>query len=169
MGLVCLSWTSLHVFCGWRSVLFCHFEGKYPAFCMVPNQNHETKVFCLIFEKKLHLNPISNLCNHVGNLCSWNYSFTYPSQTRSKTVSKLAHPNAPLGYALCFLNAAFDGFTNATQVSISAMYNIVNSTFFIFFHKCVMVFENLTSFLIWIYLWAALYTYQNIFEVLYIL
>ncbi|PIA62601.1 hypothetical protein AQUCO_00200542v1 [Aquilegia coerulea] len=44
------------------------------------------------------------------------------AKTSSKTISKLAHPNAPLGYGLCFLNLAFDGFTNATQDSISARY-----------------------------------------------
>ena len=33
-------------------------------------------------------------------------------------VSKLAAPNAPLGYFLCFLNLTFDGYTNATQVSV---------------------------------------------------
>ncbi|PSS13537.1 UDP-galactose/UDP-glucose transporter like [Actinidia chinensis var. chinensis] len=44
------------------------------------------------------------------------------SKTSSKTISKLAHPNAPLGYGLCFLNLAFDGFTNATQDSITARY-----------------------------------------------
>ncbi|ONK74208.1 uncharacterized protein A4U43_C03F3910 [Asparagus officinalis] len=44
------------------------------------------------------------------------------SKTSSKTISKLAHPNAPLGYGLCFLNLAFDGFTNATQDSIKAKY-----------------------------------------------
>ncbi|KAG5411621.1 hypothetical protein IGI04_007940 [Brassica rapa subsp. trilocularis] len=43
-------------------------------------------------------------------------------KTSSKTISKLAHPNAPLGYALCFLNLAFDGFTNATQDSIASRY-----------------------------------------------
>ncbi|KAL5992162.1 UDP-galactose/UDP-glucose transporter 3 [Asimina triloba] len=43
-------------------------------------------------------------------------------KTSSKTISKLAHPNAPLGYALCFMNLAFDGFTNATQDSITARY-----------------------------------------------
>ncbi|CAA7395084.1 unnamed protein product [Spirodela intermedia] len=43
-------------------------------------------------------------------------------KTSSKTMSKLAHPNAPLGYGLCFLNLAFDGFTNATQDSISQRY-----------------------------------------------
>lgn len=41
-------------------------------------------------------------------------------QTSSKITSKLAHPNAPLGYGLCFLNLAFDGFTNATQDSLKA-------------------------------------------------
>ncbi|XP_077250000.1 UDP-galactose/UDP-glucose transporter 3 [Tasmannia lanceolata] len=43
-------------------------------------------------------------------------------KTSSKTISKLAHPNAPLGYGLCFLNLALDGFTNATQDSITARY-----------------------------------------------
>ncbi|KAJ8647036.1 hypothetical protein MRB53_000059 [Persea americana] len=43
-------------------------------------------------------------------------------KTSSKTISKLAHPNAPLGYGLCFLNLALDGFTNATQDSISLRY-----------------------------------------------
>ncbi|XP_010925319.1 UDP-galactose/UDP-glucose transporter 3 isoform X1 [Elaeis guineensis] len=44
------------------------------------------------------------------------------SKTSSKTMNKLARPNAPLGYGLCFLNLAFDGFTNATQDSINARY-----------------------------------------------
>ncbi|KAL5722695.1 UDP-galactose/UDP-glucose transporter 3 [Ranunculus cassubicifolius] len=44
------------------------------------------------------------------------------AKTSSKTISKLAHPNTPLGYGLCFLNLAFDGFTNATQDSISSKY-----------------------------------------------
>ncbi|KAG1330082.1 UDP-galactose/UDP-glucose transporter 3 [Cocos nucifera] len=44
------------------------------------------------------------------------------SKTSSKTINKLAHPNAPLGYGLCFLNLAFDGFTNATQDSITTRY-----------------------------------------------
>ncbi|KAJ8773741.1 hypothetical protein K2173_006391 [Erythroxylum novogranatense] len=44
------------------------------------------------------------------------------SKTSSKTMSKLAHPNAPLGYGLCFLNLAFDGFTNATQDSLTTRY-----------------------------------------------
>ncbi|KAK1289949.1 UDP-galactose/UDP-glucose transporter 3 [Acorus calamus] len=43
-------------------------------------------------------------------------------KTSSKTISKLAHPNAPLGYGLCCLNLAFDGFTNATQDSITSRY-----------------------------------------------
>ncbi|XLR05069.1 hypothetical protein S83_071267, partial [Arachis hypogaea] len=37
-----------------------------------------------------------------------------------KTMSKLAHPNATLGYGLCFLNLTFDGFINATQDSLKA-------------------------------------------------
>ena len=43
-------------------------------------------------------------------------------KTSSETMSKLAHPNAPLGYGLCFLNLTFDGFTNATQDSLKARY-----------------------------------------------
>ncbi|XP_011001670.1 PREDICTED: UDP-galactose/UDP-glucose transporter 3-like [Populus euphratica] len=43
-------------------------------------------------------------------------------KTSSKTISKLAHPNAPIGYGLCFLNLAFDGFTNATQDSLKSRY-----------------------------------------------
>ncbi|QHN83463.1 UDP-galactose/UDP-glucose transporter [Arachis hypogaea] len=39
-----------------------------------------------------------------------------------KTMSKLAHPNATLGYGLCFLNLTFDGFINATQDSLKARY-----------------------------------------------
>lgn len=44
------------------------------------------------------------------------------AKTSSKTISKLAHPNSPLGYGLCFLNLTFDGFTNATQDSIKEKY-----------------------------------------------
>lgn len=40
-------------------------------------------------------------------------------KSRAKMI---ASPNAPLGYSLCFLNLAMDGFTNATQDSISAKY-----------------------------------------------
>nr|PNR45046.1 hypothetical protein PHYPA_014817 [Physcomitrium patens] len=35
---------------------------------------------------------------------------------------KIASPNAPLGYTLCLLNLALDGFTNATQDALSAKY-----------------------------------------------
>ncbi|KAG2501790.1 hypothetical protein HYH03_000290 [Edaphochlamys debaryana] len=37
----------------------------------------------------------------------------------SKVTSKLADPNAPLGYALCAINLAFDGYTNAAQDHIN--------------------------------------------------
>ncbi|KAL0447066.1 UNVERIFIED_CONTAM: UDP-galactose/UDP-glucose transporter 3 [Sesamum latifolium] len=49
------------------------------------------------------------------------------SKSSLKTISKLAHPNAPIGYSLCFLNLAFDGFTNATQDSITARYPKTNA------------------------------------------
>jgi solute carrier family 35 (UDP-galactose transporter), member B1 len=34
-------------------------------------------------------------------------------------TSKLASPNTSLGYALCFLNLTFDGYTNAAQASVA--------------------------------------------------
>jgi hypothetical protein len=40
----------------------------------------------------------------------------FARQSSSKVTSKLAAPNAPLGYALCLLNLVFDGYTNAAQV-----------------------------------------------------
>ncbi|KAJ1691214.1 hypothetical protein LUZ63_015369 [Rhynchospora breviuscula] len=43
-------------------------------------------------------------------------------KTSSKTMKKLANPNAPLGYTLCFLNLAFDGYTNSTQDLIKSRY-----------------------------------------------
>uniref|UniRef100_A0A6V7QR38 UDP-galactose/UDP-glucose transporter 3 n=1 Tax=Ananas comosus var. bracteatus TaxID=296719 RepID=A0A6V7QR38_ANACO len=48
------------------------------------------------------------------------------SKTSSKTIRKLAHPNAPLGYGLCFLNLAFDGYTNSTQDLIKSRYPKTN-------------------------------------------
>ncbi|OAE35621.1 hypothetical protein AXG93_1356s1250 [Marchantia polymorpha subsp. ruderalis] len=39
-----------------------------------------------------------------------------------KSISKIASPNAPLGYTLCFINLGLDGFTNATQDSITSKY-----------------------------------------------
>lgn len=40
----------------------------------------------------------------------------------SKVTAKLASPNAALGYGLCFLNLAFDGYTNAAQDEINRNY-----------------------------------------------
>lgn len=60
----------------------------------------------------------------------------------SKAASKLAHPNAPLGYLLCLANLTLDGFTNATQDSITKKYQ--NSSVY---H--IMMGMNL---------WGALYT-----------
>ncbi|KAI3953987.1 hypothetical protein MKW98_017811 [Papaver atlanticum] len=45
---------------------------------------------------------------------------SFQDETTLKTVSKLARPNTPLGYGVCFLNLTFDGFTHATQDSITA-------------------------------------------------
>ncbi|KAF8687651.1 hypothetical protein HU200_042568 [Digitaria exilis] len=47
-------------------------------------------------------------------------------KTSSKTIKKLANPNGPLGYALCFLNLAFDGYTNSTQDLIKSRYPKTN-------------------------------------------
>lgn len=48
-------------------------------------------------------------------------------KSSAKTLSKLASPNAPLGYGLCLTNLALDGFTNATQDSIFAKYPKTNA------------------------------------------
>lgn len=41
----------------------------------------------------------------------------FANQSSNQVARKLAAPNAPLGYALCFFNLVFDGYTNAKQVS----------------------------------------------------
>lgn len=46
----------------------------------------------------------------------------FARKSSSKVTSKLASPNAPLGYTLCFLNLAFDGYTNAAQDEINRRY-----------------------------------------------
>ena len=40
----------------------------------------------------------------------------FGSQTSSSVKAKLANPNTALGYSLCFVSLAFDGYTNAVQV-----------------------------------------------------
>lgn len=75
----------------------------------------------------INLEPVESIYDallkirlHISEMRSlFRFSFFTP-QTSSKITSKLAHPNAPIGYGLCFLNLAFDGFTNATQDSITA-------------------------------------------------
>ncbi|KAK2080549.1 hypothetical protein QBZ16_000402 [Prototheca wickerhamii] len=39
----------------------------------------------------------------------------FAMRSSSKVTSKLAQPNAPLGYFLCFANLTLDGYTNAAQ------------------------------------------------------
>jgi UDP-galactose transporter B1 len=39
-----------------------------------------------------------------------------------KVTQKLASPNAPWGYTLCFFNLMLDGYTNAAQVGNSEQY-----------------------------------------------
>lgn len=43
-------------------------------------------------------------------------------QGSTQVQQKLAAPNAPLGYFLCFMNLALDGYTNASQDSIHEKY-----------------------------------------------
>lgn len=43
-------------------------------------------------------------------------------KSSSKVTAKLASPNAPLGYLLCFVNLTFDGYTNAYQDEINRHY-----------------------------------------------
>lgn len=44
----------------------------------------------------------------------------FARKSSSRVTAKLAAPNAPLGYALCFINLTFDGYTNAFQVRAAA-------------------------------------------------
>lgn len=73
----------------------------------------------------------------VLSSCFWLVWF----QTSSKTINKLAHPNAPIGYGLCFLNLAFDGFTNATQDSLTARYVYLFSPNFCFCFWFFLLFQ----------------------------
>ncbi|GAB2297239.1 UDP-galactose/UDP-glucose transporter 3 [Dionaea muscipula] len=64
------------------------------------------------------------------------------TKTSSKTISKLAQPNAPLGYGLCFLNLIFDGFTNATQDSLKARQHPEAAWDVLFYCLCGAVGQN---------------------------
>lgn len=46
----------------------------------------------------------------------------FARKSSSKVTSKLAAPNAPLGYFLCFVNLTLDGYTNAFQDEINKNY-----------------------------------------------
>eukprot|EP00879_Flechtneria_rotunda_P006396 GHRR01006720.1.p1 GENE.GHRR01006720.1~~GHRR01006720.1.p1 ORF type:complete len:369 (+),score=67.39 GHRR01006720.1:115-1107(+) len=46
----------------------------------------------------------------------------FACKSSSKVTAKLASPNAPLGYLLCFVNLTFDGYTNAFQDEINRKY-----------------------------------------------
>ena len=46
----------------------------------------------------------------------------FAKQSAAEVTKKLASPNAPLGYLLCFLNLAFDGYTNAMQVRVPGVF-----------------------------------------------
>eukprot|EP00899_Mesostigma_viride_P022663 jgi/Mesvir1/3581/Mv12044-RA.1 len=49
------------------------------------------------------------------------------SQPAKAMAGKLANPNAPLGYFLCFANLAMDGYTNSTQDEIIRKHPGTNS------------------------------------------
>jgi solute carrier family 35 (UDP-galactose transporter), member B1 len=44
--------------------------------------------------------------------------FAVAAHSSGKVATKLASPSLPLGYAMCFINLAFDGFTSTTQDEI---------------------------------------------------
>lgn len=44
-------------------------------------------------------------------------------RSSTKVTNKLAQPNAPLGYILCFANLILDGYTNAAQDEIHRRYH----------------------------------------------
>jgi UDP-galactose transporter B1 len=44
----------------------------------------------------------------------------FARRSSSHVTSRLAAPNAPLGYALCLINLTLDGYTNAAQDAINA-------------------------------------------------
>lgn len=44
------------------------------------------------------------------------------AKSSSKQLSRLAAPNAPLGYSLCLLNLALDGYTNASQDKLKSQF-----------------------------------------------
>ncbi|WIA30581.1 hypothetical protein OEZ86_000664 [Tetradesmus obliquus] len=46
----------------------------------------------------------------------------FARKSSSKVTSKLAAPNAPLGYLLCFINLTLDGYTNAYQDEVNRKY-----------------------------------------------
>ncbi|KAK9810512.1 hypothetical protein WJX72_012024 [[Myrmecia] bisecta] len=46
----------------------------------------------------------------------------FASHSSAVVTRKLAAPNAPLGYFLCFTNLMFDGYTNATQDEINKQF-----------------------------------------------
>jgi UDP-galactose transporter B1 len=46
----------------------------------------------------------------------------FAQKQSGKVTNKLADPNAPVGYLLCFINLAFDGYTNAAQDEINQVH-----------------------------------------------
>lgn len=46
----------------------------------------------------------------------------FAAATPRRAAKRLAAPNAPLGYALCFVNLVLDGYTNAAQDKIHAAF-----------------------------------------------
>ena len=147
-------WHQIHNFriclysagCG-GCIYLCTFKGKNCA------QSHLLAISFSLLLVVFYFLGWCCLIAHLINVCyDWNCHTlapkvpqSYAPQTSAKTISKLARPNAPLGYGLCFLNLAFDGFTNATQDSITARY-------------C----SNAASFTIWLCFQCMQFTWSNI-------
>lgn len=109
-----LSGVCVHISCCWWGIYFCSIKGQE---C----------IYGISSKKLFWINEV------LTEFCNW-------FQTSSKTISKLAHPNAPLGYGLCFLNLAFDGFTNATQDSLTARYAYLKTDYKLWYNSNVFTF-----------------------------
>ncbi|CAI0627771.1 unnamed protein product [Linum tenue] len=105
---------------GIEALKYISYPAQASSFCSL-------KVYAFSYDWNLEMCYLGS-CKIIKNDSSYVHGESsirhkiHTSRTSSKTISKLAHPNAPLGYGLCFLNLAFDGFTNATQDSLTARY-----------------------------------------------
>lgn len=107
---------SLYIACCWRGINIRTFKGQELF------RKAEWNILICIKNEQERARVVWNLTWLLIRLHDFQFSHCFWCwlQTSSKTINKLAHPNAPLGYGLCFLNLAFDGFTNATQDSLKS-------------------------------------------------